>query len=81
LFFAEENAHMNVSYLEIARTKVPNVPMLVNMVSKRVSQLIRGERPMVKPDHVNMDKMDLALKEIAEGKLTAELVAPEEVAD
>lgn len=68
---------MNTTYLEQAKARVPNIPMLINMVSRRARQLISGQRPMVKPDHPNMDRMDVALKEIAEGKLTAEVVLTE----
>jgi len=64
---------MNVELLEQAKTRVPSVPVLVNMVSKRVRQLIAGFRPMVKPNSPNEDKLDLALREIAEGKLIAEI--------
>lgn len=59
-------------YLDKAREKIPHVPMLINLVSRRVRQFIGGQRPMVKPDHPNMPMLNLALKEIAEGKLTAE---------
>lgn len=65
---------MNVQYLEQAKARVPNVPVLVNMVSRRVRQLISGQRPLVKPDSLNMEKMDIALKEIAMGKLTVEML-------
>ena len=64
---------MNAIYLEKARERMPNIPLLVNVVSKRVRQLNAGHRPLVKPDKPDMDHMDLALKEIAEGKLSAEL--------
>ena len=64
---------MNVNYLASAKDRVNNVPLLINMVSRRVRQLIAGQRPLVKPDSPNMPPMDLALKEIAEGKLTAEI--------
>ena len=52
---------------------MPNTPLLINVVSKRVRQLIQGNRPLTKPDNVHMSNMDLALKEIAEGKLSAEI--------
>lgn len=65
---------MNVTYLEQAKTRVPNAQVLVNMVSRRVRQLISGQRPLVKPDSLNMEKMDIALKEIAMGKLTVEML-------
>ena len=61
------------NYLELAKQKISNIPLLVNVVSRRVRQLNSGNRPMVKPDHPQMPAMDLALKEIAEGKLSAEI--------
>ena len=64
---------MDVNYLDKAKERVNNVPLLINMVSRRVRQLISGQRPLVKPDHPNMPPMDIALKEIAEGKLAAEM--------
>lgn len=70
---------MNIDYLEKAKERVPNIPLLINLVSRRVKQLNTQQRPLVKPDGPHMSKLDLALKEIAEGKLTAEIqfVAPE----
>ena len=65
---------MNPNYLEQAKLKISNVPLLINVVSRRVRQLNAGQRPMVKPDNPRMENMDIALKEIAEGKLTAEIV-------
>ncbi|MDR0993675.1 MAG: DNA-directed RNA polymerase subunit omega [Verrucomicrobiota bacterium] len=64
---------MNSIYLEKAKERMPNIPLLVNVVSKRVRQLNAGQRPLIKPDSHDMDHLDLALKEIAEGKLSAEL--------
>lgn len=64
---------MNISYLDQAKERVNNVPLLINMVSRRVRQLVSGQRPLVKPDSPNQPPMDIALKEIAEGKLTAEI--------
>ncbi len=64
---------MNIKYLEGAKKRVPNIPLLINMVSRRVKQLIAGHRTLIKPDNPFMEKMDIALKEIAEGKLTAEM--------
>lgn len=63
---------MNSIYLEKAKERMPNIPLLVNVVSKRVRQLNSGQRPLIKPEP-DMDNLDLALKEVAEGKLTAEL--------
>ena len=64
---------MNVELIEKAHAKVQCIPMLVNMVSKRVAQLIAGERPLIKPLSADEDKADIALREIAEGKLTAQV--------
>lgn len=66
---------MNVNYLEKAKNRVSNVPLLINMVSRRVRQLNRGQRPLVKPDHNQQSNLDIALKEIAEGKMTAEFTS------
>ena len=64
---------MNVELIEKAHAKVQCIPMLGNMVSKRVAQLIAGERPLIKPLSADEDKADIALREIAEGKLTAQV--------
>lgn len=65
---------MNFEYLETANQRIKNKPLLVNMVSRRVKQLAQGMRPMVKPDHPHQENVDIALKEVAEGLLTAEIV-------
>ncbi len=59
--------------MEAAKERIPNIPLLINIVARRVRQLNRGERPLVRPDDSRMSHMDLALKEIGEGKLTAEM--------
>lgn len=69
---------MNITLLEQARTKVTSVPILVNLVSRRMRELIAGKRPLVKPLLVDgrptpEDKLDTVLREIAEGKLIAEI--------
>lgn len=64
---------MNIELLEQAKSRIPNVPVLINMVSKRVRQLNSGFRPYIKPLHPNEDKLDIALREIGEGKLIAEM--------
>ena len=64
---------MNVELIEKARVRVPSIPVLVNMISKRVRQLNMGERPLVKPLSLDEDKCDIALREIGEGKLIAEV--------
>ena len=64
---------LNIDYLENARERIPNVPLLINVISRRVKQLNQGYRPMVKPDDARMPTLDIALKEVSEGKLTAEM--------
>ncbi len=64
---------MKTELIEEARKRVPSVPVLINMVSKRVRQLNTGFRPYVKPQGPNEEKVDIALREIAEGKLIAEI--------
>ena len=65
---------MNTKYLEQAKKRIPNIPVLINVISRRVRQLNNPEtRALVKPDGLFMEKVDLALKEVAEGKLTAEI--------
>ncbi len=64
---------MNSELLEQARERIPNVPVLVNMVSKRVRQLNSGFQPYVRPKSQNEEKVDTALREIAQGKIIAEI--------
>ncbi len=64
---------MNVPPLEMARQRVPSVPVLINMISLRVHQLIAGHRPLIKPENPHEDIEDTAIREIAEGKLVAEI--------
>ena len=63
---------MNVELLEQAKARVPSVPVLVNMVSLRFRQLNEGMRPLVKPLSQDEDRLDIVLREIAEGKLQSE---------
>ena len=64
---------MNLELLEKAKTRIPSVPVLVNVVSKRVRQLNAGMHPYVKPLSADEDRLDVALREIAEGKIVAEV--------
>lgn len=63
---------MNKELLKAAAARMPNVPILINAVSKRVRQLYAGHRPYVKPER-GEEAEDIALREIAEGKLTVEI--------
>ena len=64
---------MDSQLLKIAHEKIPSVPVLVNLVSKRERELINGAKPLVKPESLDEDKCDIALREVAEGKLIAEI--------
>jgi DNA-directed RNA polymerase subunit omega len=72
-FYYWRNPALNVTMMDVARARVPNTPVLINMVSKRVRQLNAGMRPYVKPSHPDESKLDIALREIAEGLLVAEI--------
>ncbi len=64
---------MDTELLKQAHERVPSVPVLVNLISKRAKQLINGEKPLVKPHSSDEDKVDIALREVAEGKLISEI--------
>lgn len=64
---------MNAELIEKAKLKIPMVPMLINAVSRRVRQLNAGMRPYVKPLDANEPHVNIALREIAEGKLAVEI--------
>ena len=64
---------MNSNLVKAAAEVIPNPKILVNMVSQRVRQLCLGHRPMVEfiP---GLGHADIALSEIAAGKLSFELI-------
>ena len=77
---------MNAELLKKAHEKVPSVPVLVNLISKRERELINGAKPLVNPttlltdedrkqnrSALDVDKCDIALAEVAQGKLIAEI--------
>lgn len=59
---------MNSQLIEKAALVVTSKPLLINMVSKRVRQLMAGSRPLI-DDSFNMGLADIALSEIAEGRI------------
>ena len=70
---------MRDDYLQSALKVIDDPTILVNVVSRRVKQLKRGNRPLVE----SLEKLsneDTALREIAEGKITYELATPAELA-
>jgi DNA-directed RNA polymerase subunit omega len=69
---------MRDDYLQNALKVIDDPNILVNVVSRRVKQLRRGNRPLIE----SLEKLsaeDTALREIAEGKISYELPAPEEL--
>ena len=69
---------MRTDYLQNALEVIEDPTVLINVVSRRVKQLRRGNRPLV----VSLEKLsaeDTALREIAEGKITYELATAEEI--
>lgn len=63
---------MRDDYLQAALKVIDEPTILVNVVSRRVKQLRRGNRPLVE----SLEKLsaeDTALREIAEGKISYEL--------
>ena len=65
--------------LDDASKVIPSQQVLVNVVSRRVRQLTAGHRALVEVGP-RMGFSDIALKEIIDGKITYEMMAPEEVA-
>ena len=77
---------MNSELLKKAHEKILSTPVLVNLVSKRERELINGAKPLINPSTLltdddrrknrsalDVDKCDIALAEVAEGKLIAEI--------
>ena len=77
---------MDAALLKAAHEKIPSVPVLVNLISKRERELINGAKPLINPTTLltdddikkgrtalDVDKCDIALAEVAEGKLIAEI--------
>ncbi|GEM_PF-635256 len=63
---------MREDYLKSARLVIDDPMILINVVSRRVKQLRQGSRPLVE----SLEKLghdDVALREIAEGKITYKL--------
>jgi DNA-directed RNA polymerase subunit omega len=62
---------MNAELVKAASEVITNQQILVNMVSRRVRQLALGHRPLVEYAP-GLREADIALTEIANGKLTFE---------
>jgi DNA-directed RNA polymerase subunit omega len=69
---------MRDDYLQAALKIITDPTILVNVVSRRVKQLKRGNRALVE----SLEKLsaeDTALREIAEGKITYELATADDL--
>lgn len=64
---------MDIKELENAKHRVPGVSVLINMISMRIHQLIMGYRPLVKVENTEENIEDVVIREIAEGKIVAEI--------
>ena len=65
---------MRDDYIKEALKIITDPNILINVVSRRVKQLKRGNRPLVE----SLEKLspeDIALREIIEGKISYELAA------
>jgi DNA-directed RNA polymerase subunit omega len=70
---------MRDDYLQNALKVIDDPNILINVISRRVKQLRRGNRPLV----VSLEKLspeDTALREVAERKISYELPTDEELA-
>jgi DNA-directed RNA polymerase subunit omega len=70
---------MRDDYIQNALKVIEDPNILVNVVSLRVKQLKRGNRPLIE----SLEKLsaeDTALREIAEGKISYELATAAELA-
>lgn len=63
---------MRDDYIKEALKTIPDPNLLINVVSRRVKQLKRGNRPLVE----SLEKLsseDIALREIIEGRISHEI--------
>lgn len=66
---------MRSDLVEQASKVIPDIPILINLVSKRVRQLNTGRAPLVRAGH-RAGVADIALLEIIEGKISVEMIEP-----
>ena len=67
---------MRDDYIKDALKQINDPNILINVVSRRVKQLKRGNRPLVE----SLEKLspeDIALREVIEGKISHELATAE----
>jgi len=63
---------MRDDYITSALKAIPDPNILINVVSRRVKQLKRGNRPLVESLE-QLTPEDTALREVIEGKISYEL--------
>lgn len=63
---------MRDEYITSALKAIPDPNILINVVSRRVKQLKRGNRPLVESLE-QLTPEDTALREVIEGKISYEL--------
>jgi DNA-directed RNA polymerase subunit omega len=63
---------MRDDYIKEALNVIPDANLLINVVSRRVKQLKRGNRPLVESLE-RLSSEDLALREVIEGKISYEM--------
>jgi len=71
-FHREYLSAMRDDYIKDALKSIQDPNVLINVVSRRVKQLKRGNRPLVE----SLEKLspeDVALREVIEGKISHEL--------
>jgi DNA-directed RNA polymerase subunit omega len=69
---------MQSHLLEEASKVITSPQILINVISRRVKQLMAGHRPLVEVTSARMGFCDTALTEVINGKLSYELVAAPE---
>jgi DNA-directed RNA polymerase subunit omega len=72
----------NMHYYNAALKKIPKRYLLVNILARRIRQLQRGADPLVETEEGNqITAADIALKEIAEGKIFLKKIEEEKKQD
>jgi DNA-directed RNA polymerase subunit omega len=70
---------MNNQFVQSAVKQVGSPEILVNVISKRVRQLGQGFRPLIEV-HPRWTFLDIALREVSEGKIICEMIEDPKVA-
>lgn len=82
MLFRGEGEKVNAELCKKALEKVGNPNILINLIARRVRQLNAGAGPMGRPlisNGQDLEPVDIALREIIEGKIGWELPEPVEL--